>query len=43
MVVDNNFVSLNRGRGILKLMGTGGVESAVKLGVGHQEKGVEEL
>ena len=26
-----------RGRGILKLMGTGGVESAVKLGVGQEE------
>ena len=29
-----------RGRGILKLMGTGGVESAVKLGMGHQKKRV---
>ena len=29
-----------RGRGILKLMGTGGVESAVKLGMGHwKERG----
>ena len=32
-----------RGRGILKLMGTGRVESAVKLGAGHEKKGVEEF
>ena len=32
-----------RGRGILKLMGTGRVESAFKLGAGHEKKGVEEF